>query len=101
MASFVFGAAMLINVELDMYPAAPDHPLTATGEIYPINVNHGFIRYVTLQNKTRLDVWESRVALLCGPAMLAIFLLWVTFRDPSSRKEPGPRINMTRDSRQT
>jgi hypothetical protein len=99
--SFVFGAAMLANVELDMYPSAPDHPLAATGEIYPININHGFIKYVTLQDKMRLDLWEFRAGLLCGPAMLAIFFLWVTFNDPLRRGAPESRINMAQNSRRT
>jgi hypothetical protein len=100
-ASFVFGAAMLANAELDMYPSAPNHPIATTGEIYPININHGFIRYVTLQNKARLDLWESRAGLLCGPAVLAMLLVWVTFSDPLRRRPPEPRINMAHDSRRT
>jgi hypothetical protein len=98
-ASFMFGAAMLANVELDTYPSAPNRPVAETGQIYPINVNHGFIKYVTLQDKIRLELWESRAGLLCGPAMLAMFLLWVTFDNPSRRGPSEARINPAQDSR--
>jgi hypothetical protein len=100
-AAFVFAAAMFVNVELNMYPSAPDHAVPETGEVYGVNINHGFIRYVTLRDKTRLEFWESNARNICGLAMLASVFLWMTFKGPVSPKQPGPRVNMGKDSHRT
>ena len=94
-------AAMLVNVELNMYPSAPDHRVTKTGEVYAVNINHGFIRYVTLQDKTRLEFWESNARNIGGLAMLAVVFLWLTSKGPVSPKKPGSRVNVGKDSHRT
>lgn len=99
--AFLCAAAMLVNVELNVYPSAPDHPVPETGEVYGVNMNHGFIRYVTLQDKTHLEFWESSARNICGLAMLAAVCLWLTFKGPVSPKQPGPRVNVGKDSHRT
>ncbi len=99
--AFLCAAAMLVNVELNMYPSAPDHPVPETGEVYGVNINHGFIRYVTLRDKTRLECWESNARNICGLGMLAVVFLWLTFKGPVSPKQRGRRDNVGKDSHRT
>lgn len=89
---------MLVNVELDMYPSAPDHPVAETGEVYGIYINYGFVRCVTLQDKMRLEFWKLNARNVCRVAMLATLFLWITSKDPTTRKQSGPRVNVQGDS---
>jgi hypothetical protein len=100
-AASVLAGAMLADFELDLYSSAPDHPVAESGDVYRINLNHGFTRYVTLQDKTRLESYQSNSRNVCGLAMLAAFFLWITFKDAANQKQPGPRVNVRNDSRHT
>lgn len=33
--------------EIDIYASAPQTPVTETKQLYPVHVNHGYLRYVT------------------------------------------------------
>jgi hypothetical protein len=97
----VLAAALLADFEFDLYSSAPDHPVAESGHVYRINVNHGFTRYVTIQDKTRLDSYQSNSRNVCGLAMLAAFFLWITSEGAANKKQPGPRVNVRNDSHHT
>lgn len=72
----------LFNEESEIYASAPDVPRTATRQIYPVHVNHGYTRYVTPETAQNLATWRA-----AGPAVIALALilagvLLVTHREP-------------------
>jgi hypothetical protein len=73
-----------VNRELTIYGSAPDHSVPAQGKIYKIEVMHGYIRYVTLEEKESplLGVAGS----WAGAAFVAAFFLWITSPRKSARK---------------
>jgi len=73
--SLLIGAAMF-DKELTIYGSAPDHPIPATGQIYEVNVMHGYIRYVTLEEKE--SPLLGKAGSWAGAAFVAGFLLWIT-----------------------
>ena len=70
---------MAFYEHLAIYEWAPDHSVPATGQIYLVYVNHGFVRYVTLQEKKSFLFWAGdRTASCAGAAFVGAFFLWVT-----------------------
>ena len=55
--------------ELTIYTSAPSHPNAATRQIYPVHVNHGYLRYVTSDEAESLAKWRTG-----GPALIALAL---------------------------
>jgi len=100
LALAVFSAAMAFNKEIDIYGSAPDHPVAATGQTYPVKVNHGSLRYVTPTQSASLQFWEDSVAGLGGTAVLVALLSFITYRDPRRRVSRLPLI-VPEDSRRS
>jgi hypothetical protein len=81
----LFIAAVAVDKHLRIYASAPDHPVPATGQVHEVDVMHGYIRYVTLQEKESFLLWAGRVGSWAGAAFVAAFFLWIT----SPRKSVG------------
>ncbi len=74
---FVFVGVNLTYLDLTIYGWAPDHAVPATGQVYPVSVNHGYLRYVTLQQFQNFDL--ARIAITWGGAAFVVaFFLMVT-----------------------
>jgi hypothetical protein len=84
MAFFVFVGAASLDKEFTIYGSAPDHPVPATGQIYEVNVMHGNIRYVTLEEKE--SPFLGRAGTWAGAAFVSAILLWITSRKKSADK---------------
>jgi hypothetical protein len=70
--------------EADIYRSAPETPLIKTKQVYPVHVNHGYLRYVT---KEEAEAWEfsnSTTGPIIGVTALTMLLLLGTFRYPRS-----------------
>src|SRR5438552_2002913 len=76
LAFFVFIFLAEVDKELTIYGSAPDHPVPATGQIYEVKIMHGYIRYVTLQEKE--SPFLGRAGSWAGGAFVAAFFLWIT-----------------------
>jgi hypothetical protein len=69
--------AILADKEFDFYRSSARSPRVFTGEICPVSVYHGAIRYVTAEEYERYQAWKAR---FCLPMLPAIFVL-VTSRE--------------------
>jgi hypothetical protein len=66
---FFVSGSMPFDKESNIYVSAPGQPNTATRQIYPVHVNHGYLRYVSKEEAESLAKWRS-----IGPALVAIAL---------------------------
>jgi hypothetical protein len=69
--------AILANKEFDFYQSGARSPRVVTGEICPVSIYHGAIRYLTFQEYERYQAWKAR---FCLPMLPALFVL-VTSKD--------------------
>jgi hypothetical protein len=83
LAFFVFIGAAMVDKELTIYGSAPDHPVPATGQIYEVDVMHGYIRYVTLEEKE--SPLLGKAGSWAGAAFVAAFFLWITSSKKTGR----------------
>lgn len=83
-------AALAVDKHLTIYGSAPDHPVPAQGQVYPVDVMHGHIRYVTLQEKKSFLLWAGQAGSWAGAAVVVAFFLWITSPRNSDRKRLGP-----------
>ena len=72
--------AMTVDKEFDIYGADPDHPVQATGQVYPVHVNHGHLRYATKKEREDLNFWEIDMGSWVGVPALAFVFLWLLYR---------------------
>ena len=86
-------AGVAADKHLTIYGSAPDHPVPATGQVYQVDVMHGYIRYVTLQEKQSFILWAGRAGSWAGAAFVTAFFVWIT----SSRKS-AKNVNRVRPS---
>jgi hypothetical protein len=63
---------------LTVYGTAPDHPVPDKGQISPVDVDDGHIRYPTASEKESFDVWAGRAGSRAGAAFTRAFFLWTT-----------------------
>lgn len=47
-------AVVGFNMHMEIQATAPDHPVPAHGQVYPVDVNHGYIRLCDLGTETEL-----------------------------------------------
>ncbi len=88
-AALAFGlliAAVAVDKHVTIYGSAPTHPVPATGQVYEVDVMHGSIRYVTLQERESFLFWAGRAGSLAGAAFVGAFFLWITCRRKSGQK---------------
>jgi hypothetical protein len=78
--------AMIVDAQFYLYGGDPDHPVSATGHIYPVHVRNGYLRYATKSEEEHLMFWRRTMGDWIGlPALAAIFL-WLLHRP----KRPWP-----------
>jgi hypothetical protein len=72
----VIGASVAFR-ELDVYSSAAVAPNAATGELFPVHLMHGYVRYLTAPNYEHLMFWRP----LVGVPVLLMVLAMVTSRE--------------------
>lgn len=85
---------MMADKALDIYGGDPDHAVPETGHIYPVHVNHGYLRYSTKEEHDGLVFWEGKMTWVGAP-LLVSFFVWIMYRPkpawPISRSEHFPK----------
>ena len=76
----LFVTAGAVDKHLTIYGTAPTHPVPETGRVYEVDVMHGSVRYVTLQEKQSFLFWAGRAGSLAGAAFVGAFFIWITYR---------------------
>jgi len=79
--SFFFFGGRLFNREADIYVSAPSTPLSSTKQVYPVLVNHGYVRYLTQKDADDLDFWRKMTPANVAPSLAAALLLVATHRN--------------------
>jgi hypothetical protein len=82
---FVFVWAAGIYLHLTICGGAPDHAVPSTGQVYAVHVIHGYLRYVTLQQLQRFNLWAGIAVTWAGAAFVGAFFLWVTYRTRNAK----------------
>jgi hypothetical protein len=72
----LMGSAV-VSRELDIYASAPKTPNTAVGQVFPVHVMHGYVRYLSGKDYEHLTFWRP----LVGLPVLAALLAAVTSRE--------------------
>jgi hypothetical protein len=75
---FLFMFARAVDEDLTTFAKAPDHAVTTTGQVYPVYVEHGAIRYLTAPEKATFDVWHGLAPTWGGAAFLCACFLYIT-----------------------
>jgi len=75
---FFFVLARAVDEDLTTFAKAPDHAIPATGQMYPVYVEHGNIRYLTASEKATFDVWDGVAVTWAGAAFLCACFLYLT-----------------------
>jgi hypothetical protein len=84
LAFAVFASVAGAWEHIAIYGSAPDHPITATGQIYAVNVMHGYIRYVAAPELETYRLWCEQVGPWAGAAFMAAFFTLITYRKKSA-----------------
>jgi len=85
------GFAMLLGIvaadkHLTIYGSASETPVPAEAKIYPVDVMHGNIRYVTFAEKESFSLWAGTAGSWGGVAFVIAFFVWITSpRKPASK----------------
>ncbi len=82
LALWIYLGCSALNKEADVYVSAPHVPVAATGQVYPVSVNHGALRYVTAKEKKEMDFSHYEAPPIIFGLMVGMFLLVWTFRYP-------------------
>ncbi len=72
------------NQRAEIYASAPTSPVTKTKQVFPVYVNHGYLRYVTKEQAERWRFLEDTTGPVIGASAVTMLLLIGTFRDPHS-----------------
>jgi hypothetical protein len=80
----VITGGLTFNRDMNIY-GAPDHPVVATGQTFPVTVNHGSARCVTQRERDSFEFWGANVGLLTSGPFLLAFLIWITYRPQLQR----------------
>ena len=86
LAFFLLIGAVGIDKHLTIYGSAPNHPVPSTGQVYAVDVMHGYIRYVTASEKDSFDLWAGRAGSWAGAAFVGAFFLWITYRKKTTSR---------------
>jgi hypothetical protein len=70
--------------EADIYTSAPQTPVIKTKQLYPVHVNHGYLRYVTKHEAEKWEFSNSTTGPIIGATAVTMLLLLGTFRYPHS-----------------
>lgn len=66
--------------EAAIYASAPTAPMTATRQVSPVHVNHGYVRYVTPETAETLAFWRQAMVPSAGMLALIVAALLLTHR---------------------
>ena len=78
---------VLAHREFDFYVSGARSPHAVTGEIYPVSVNHGYVRYLTAKDYESYEAWKRRFSLPMLPAILVLVTcseFWKAIREAGS-----------------
>ncbi len=81
---WIFFGMRHFSQEADIYASAPNAPVVETKQVYPVHVNHGYVRYVT---KERAEEWaflSRTTGPIIGATAVTMLLLIASFRNPRS-----------------
>ena len=79
-AVFFFFGYRLFDKEADIYASAPNVPVARTKQVYPVHVNHGYVRYLTQKEADDLDFWRKVTPAIVAPSLAVAGLLLATYR---------------------
>ncbi len=82
---FFFVGYTLFSKEAAIYSSAPDAPVAATRQVSPVQVNHGYLRYVTPETAENLAFWRQTTGPSVGALALVIGAILLTFRGRQPR----------------
>ena len=83
----LFTFARGVDKDLTTFAKAPDHAVPSAGQVYPVYVEHGNIRYLTASEKASFDVWDGLAPTWGGAAFLcACFLYIISVKRIDSRR---------------
>jgi cytosine/uracil/thiamine/allantoin permease len=77
---FLFLGVMITFKEIKIYETAPSAPVVATQQVYPVQVMHGYVRYVTQGEKVSFVFWKDRMGTLIAVPIVAAFIVLATYR---------------------
>lgn len=77
--------AVLANNESSVYISGARTPRATSGEIYPVSVNHGSVRYLGPDEFGNYQAWKARFSLPMLPALFAL----ITSRDSRQSVREG------------
>ena len=81
-AVWLFIGCKHLSKEAGIYSAAPHAPITQTGQIYPVHVNHGNLRYVTIVEFENWEFWHDNAGTVIGICALGMgMLIFLPFRN--------------------
>ncbi len=66
--------------EAAIYASAPTAPITATRQVSPVHVNHGYLRYVTPEAAENLAFWTQAIVPGMGALAIVVGALLLTYR---------------------
>jgi hypothetical protein len=72
------------SLEADIYTSAPDGPIIQTKQVYPVHVNHGYLRYVTKEQAEEWAFSSRTTGPIIGVTALTMLLLIAGFGSPRS-----------------
>lgn|SRR5579862_411724 len=81
---------------MEIQATAPDHPVPAQGRVFPVDVNHGYIRYVTWEEKQSFLLWAGQSGSWAGAAMMIVLFILLTAPRQPDRKRVRPFIDFRR-----
>ncbi len=73
------------SMEVDIYTTAPSKPVQETGQVIPVYVNHGYLRYLTYAEAKDYRYWNDMSPVFMGASVLGMVGVVVTYR-PGKRK---------------
>jgi len=79
--SFFFFWYRLFDKEADIYVSAPSAPVASTKQVYPVLVNHGYVRYLTQKEADNLNFWRKITPAIVAPSLAVAGLLVATCRN--------------------
>ena len=75
LAAFSYLGPMDGYLDLKIYKFDPEVPVPSSGQIYPVHVMHGHLRYVTQAELEQMRYWRDRAQLVGIPFVVAFLLL--------------------------
>jgi len=81
---WMFFGILQFSLEAQIYASAPNAPVIQTKQVYPVHVNHGYLRYVTKEQAEEWAFSSRTTGPIIGATALTMLLLIAAFRSPRS-----------------